>query len=264
MYWKRRISVVVLTGVALGLLGLPAANAGAAVSHQFPAASQLAGKSHATLDITPSGTHPVNECGPDSAAVFRIAGLLCLAVGTTTDTSAFPEIQNFANVTPYRVWFHQNSSGSGWAYCFNPNSTWSIRGNAEHPGNIQVTTTPQLCTANPPNDNKGRCGEFIDANTASYLDALGPDYNSANACFPDKVNVTYTKPWSNLTWLAYNSAFRVWLHQNPNGSGWAYCISDGIWLIGASGATTPGNIQFTDNTSPCPAVSGDAPSNRPG
>ncbi len=244
MDWKRRTSVVFVSA-ALGFLGVSAAGAAVAVSHS-------AGKSQTILHVTASGPDSVNECGPESAAALSISAILCLDVGTTTDTNGWAVIENFANITPYRVWFHQNSDGSGWAYCFNPNSSWSIRGNAEFPGNIQVTTVPQLCTVNPPNDNKGRCGEFLDANTSSYLDAMGPYYNSPNVCYPDVVNETYTNPWGNLTWLAYNAAFRVWLHQNPDGSGWADCFNAGIWYIGGSRDTTPGNIQFTDNTSPCP------------
>jgi hypothetical protein len=45
---------------------------------------------------------------------------------------------------------------------------------------------------------------------------------------------------------------RVWLHQNPNNSGWADCFETkgGEWGLHGRD-TNPGNIQVVSNTAPC-------------
>jgi hypothetical protein len=45
---------------------------------------------------------------------------------------------------------------------------------------------------------------------------------------------------------------RIWLHQNPDGSGWAQCFQGNGTTWGLSGVSTnPGNIQVSSNTAPC-------------
>jgi hypothetical protein len=45
---------------------------------------------------------------------------------------------------------------------------------------------------------------------------------------------------------------RIWFHQNSDGSGWSYCISGADVVTDVPSADqSPGNVQVSDNTSPC-------------
>jgi hypothetical protein len=244
MGWNRRI-LAVLGSLVLILLTAPAA--------------ADAASSHATQDsqvAASAATTAVKECGADTAAVLWGTGLACLGHGSHNNPG-WPTLQNFANITPDRVWFHGKANDKGWSACFNPNSTWSLRNGStrkvETPGSVQVTTNPRLCTSGfAPSGTKGRCGEFLDALTATYMDVTGEAYNSQNHCFPDAVGQTFTHPWAGAEWLIYNSGIRAWAHQNANGTGWADCFRAGIYKLGGTRDATPGNIQFTTVNAACP------------
>ena len=52
--------------------------------------------------------------------------------------------------------------------------------------------------------------------------------------------------------LSVNTNHRVWLHQNPNGSGWADCWHGSADYPLHGRDQNPGNIQVVTNTAACP------------
>jgi hypothetical protein len=242
---NRRI-LAVLGSLTLILLAAPAAAAAADAA--------VTASSHAAQNVqaaAPAAAKATKECGPTTAAPIWSTGLACLGRGTH-NKSGWGTLQLLANITPFRVWLHGKANDKGWSVCFSPNSTWSIRGEAEHPGSIQVTTNPQVCTSFPPNADKFQCGENIGGNTSTYFDAAGKLFSGAFRCYADPAGQTHTHPFSGRTWLIYDSGIRAWLHKNANGTGWSDCFRDGIYKIGGTRDATPGNVQFTTVNAPCP------------
>lgn len=47
------------------------------------------------------------------------------------------------------------------------------------------------------------------------------------------------------------SGYRVWLHEYPDGSGWADCFDWGNMYVLAGRDLFPGNLQVTTNSEPC-------------
>ena len=61
--------------------------------------------------------------------------------------------------------------------------------------------------------------------------------------------VAGTGPFVEMSSIVFN---RIWLHQNPNGSGWADCFEGRLsWPLHGRDQN-PGNVQVSANTNPCP------------
>jgi hypothetical protein len=85
-----------------------------------------------------------------------------------------------------------------------------------------------------------------------YLVAASRATGDAFFCGIGTHNTEHDGPFYSLGDRGSN---RIWLHQHPNGKGWADCFqhSGGEHTFTLTGRdTTPGNIQVSANTSPCP------------
>lgn len=74
----------------------------------------------------------------------------------------------------------------------------------------------------------------------------------SNLCYAQ----TYYDGGDPYRWPVYEldlTAFvnRVWLHQNANNTGWSLCLSGGSINFLTGEYQDPGNIQVSQNTSPC-------------
>jgi hypothetical protein len=163
----------------------------------------------------------------------------CLqATGTYTFSGSQDSFSYLVNNTGFRVWFHQDANGSGWADCFNHGNAYGIaNGRDANPGNVQVTNNSSPCSGA---GNQGSAFCSTDAPMA-FLVVPGECFYSGNTTVtPDNSYV-----------LTNATGDRVWLHQNADGSGWADCFSnDNVYdLTGRD--MNPRNVFVSTNSAPC-------------
>jgi hypothetical protein len=139
MTFRRSMNFAVVAAAA----AIIAALAGTATANAASSSGNvgITNASHAT-----SGA--VASCNSSNAWVgvvgtnydFWICGV---ATANTAGHGPFYELDiNVKN----RVWFHQNSNGSGWADCFSGQYTSRpLTGRDKNPGNVQVTSNTSAC-----------------------------------------------------------------------------------------------------------------------
>ena len=164
--------------------------------------------------------------------------------GTYVVTGSGP-MGTFVNNTGDRVWLHQNADGSGWAVCLGHGMVYITAGGTvyQNPGNVQITTNTAIC--GPPANTlmASMCPTF---NAMAYLEG-GPSVGGF--CYYPSTTTTVNGSYTVLT---NGSGYRVWLHQNADGSGWADCFSNnGVYNIYGTRDAAPGNIYVSTNTAPC-------------
>jgi hypothetical protein len=143
------------------------------------------------------------------------------------------------NNTGFRVWFHQNANGTGWADCFSHGNAYGlIASRDKNPGNVEITTNSAACTSGPAN-----VAVQCSTNAAmAFTDAPNECYYPGH---------TYNISGESPSFLTNATGYRVWLHQNPNGSGWADCFSNNNVYFLSGRDASPGNLQVTTNPAAC-------------
>lgn len=170
-----------------------------------------------------------------------------------------------------RVWLHANTDGSGDAYCINPgaqaySSPQSVGAGLTFPGagyfeqasynaaNTNACDSGTRVTTNWFNGiyNQNTTGTSYPANCIQ-----GTTYWAANP-----FSVPLAPPWYYLLTLTNTCNTRIWVHQNQDGTGAAYCISPAGWASDKYDATTGAafnweqnyggeQIQISANQAPC-------------
>lgn len=159
--------------------------------------------------------------------------------GTGTYTQYISSLGWLVNNTGFRVWFHQNTNGSGWADCFDHGNAFELTGRDQNPGNIQITTNSTECS---PSSGTKLCS--IDAEMAFTTNF------TTDGCYYSPV--TYTSIPTPFYYLTNGSGYRVWLHENKNSSGWADCFSNNNgYLLYTTRDEIPGNLQVNTTRTPC-------------
>ena len=163
----------------------------------------------------------------------------CLqATGTYTFGSGQASFSYVVNNTGFRVWFHQNANGSGWADCFDHGNAYGIgTGRDAHPGNVQVTSTAAQCTGG----NQGSAFCPVNAGMAFLI--------LPGQCFYPGDNLAFAPDNSSV--LTNATGDRVWLHQNSDGSGWADCFSNNNVYALSGRDQNPRNVFVSTNAAPC-------------
>ncbi|MDA8313177.1 MAG: hypothetical protein M0Z46_21690 [Actinomycetota bacterium] len=204
------------------------------------ATTSLSASPKATPGVTPDGTNENPECGFTAAFAFVIGNydVDCLQ-GTGYYHTAIATLVYLVNNTGFRVWFHEDSTGGGWADCFDHGNAYHLGGRDENPGSIQITTNSTQCT---PSSGTKQCA--ID-------DEMAWETNfSTSAC--QHTGTTDADPPTPIYYLTNGSGGRVWLHQDRTGGGWADCFNNNnAYDLYGTGDDSPGNIQAISNSTPC-------------
>jgi hypothetical protein len=190
--------------------------------------------------------HSSYFCGVgNTSPIAWIAGTtpLCITVPITINWTQNGQVLYLANSSGARVWFHQNANSTGWADCFNHGMFYATANSRDqYPGNIQVTNVHTQC---PGGGADGR-----------ICNAPGP---FAGYITSELGGICYQGPGTyntqGLTTIAISNGTgnRVWIHQNPNSSGWSDCLSNNnAYANFASYENNPGNLQITTTPSLCP------------
>ncbi len=168
---------------------------------------------------------------------------LCLQGAGTWNTSAMGPETFLSNSTGVRVWFHQHADGSGWADCFSKgNAYWIGSGSRDqYPGNVQISTNSDQCGSVPYGVSQECAGQ---SSPFAWLEPVQRCYYTQH--YNVKPNGFQYSILTNIT------GHRVWLHQNPDGSGWADCFTSGsaYYLAGTRDAS-PGDLFVSTNSSAC-------------
>ncbi len=145
------------------------------------------------------------------------------------------------NNTGFRVWFHQNADGSGWADCFSHGMAYGLAdGRDANAKQVQVSTNSSSC-ASTGSGNQGTtlCPRFA---AMAFLVLPGSCYYPGN---------NENGPGDNSGILTNATGFRVWFHQNSNGTGWADCFSNNNVYSLTGRDMNPGNVFVSSNSAPC-------------
>jgi hypothetical protein len=168
---------------------------------------------------------------------------LCSSPGTGYYNAPVVEIYNPCG---YRVWIHYVSGSTVQSYCVNPGGglaydlpiTWAGGDSSD----IQLTTNAAQC------DNAD--GDVFELFTLTQGSTPLPmQYN----CLP-----SYGKIFQDGYWIyelmPVNCNFRIWLHQNTDGSGKSLCIDPGYhYSEGTYVKDQYQQLQVTNVQAPCSA-----------
>ena len=106
-----------------------------------------------------------------------------------------------------------------------------------------VGVTAQSAAASP-RVSPDACGAH------SFWAELEGGQATAYVCGVSTKNLSGPDIYTGLT--ISDHANRIWLHQYPDGRGWAHCFEGRDTSRGISGVDrNPGNIQISSNTAPC-------------
>jgi hypothetical protein len=150
-----------------------------------------------------------------------------------------------SNGCGYRLWLHGTLSGGGASYCVNPWAlAYGISGSYEQ---FQAGTNPYDCDSGTQmsvtwSDYDGK--QYY--TTSPYYCHDGDHYNLWNGSDSRYYQVDTVTNTCNV---------RIWLHENPDGSGNAYCISPNTTVGIYPGQVGPFYEQFqiSGNQAPCSA-----------
>jgi hypothetical protein len=141
-------------------------------------------------------------------------------------------IQFIANNCGGRAWLHQYTNGGGGVYCVNPGAIAS--GFSQGHQQILTTTNPNICvssltyvTWNGGNSTQYNCIQGAIHTYSNFIGDYFPIENLENHC-----NI------------------RVWLHQNPNGTGAELCVSPYGRYVN-DWYTAYDQFQMSANQAPC-------------
>lgn len=135
-----------------------------------------------------------------------------------------------------RVWLHAQTNGGGATYCVNPGAiAYGAIGNYEQ---ILVSGTQAECDAGAEDQVQWSDGAITPYSCVDGFTAN--DYNPVAG------------GWAYILKLTNNCNVRVWLHDNPAGTGAIACVSP--HAIYTSGSQPQGvQFQMTANQAPCSA-----------
>jgi len=176
-------------------------------------------------------------CADPSLAFAFVIGAINDYCDQGTGYFAFDENGNddtanyMFNQSGYRVWFHLGDGGS---VCYSNNYLYNIASSDAQPLTIQISTNSNLCDDGP----SALCGGF------PMVGALGP--NNPAQCFLH--NSIYDGAELVLPWwyMTNGTGYRVWLHQDADGSGWADCFNHGnAFIVYSTRDANPGNLDTT-------------------
>ena len=165
----------------------------------------------------------------------------CSAPGTYYYPGSALQVYNPCST---RVWVHYTSGSSVQAYCVNPGGAIAydlpIHWASGDTSDLQITTNSSQCDS----------GTYWGINwfNNGFLAA-----SQTNACQMDGNGNPFTEPGLYVGWVADGGCnFRIWLHQEDNGTGASYCIN------GKGDTPTFHNplyyqVQETYNQAPCNA-----------
>lgn len=145
------------------------------------------------------------------------------------------------NSSGYRIFLHQYSNGTGWSDCFDHGQAYFLYSRDQSALSYTITTNTSRCTS-----------VGYGTSICSVIQPFSQsDGSSGDNCYHYKVT-QYSglkTPWNFLT---NGTGYRVYLHQNANGSGWADCFdTNNVYDIIGTRDANPGNVQVTTNSSPC-------------
>ena len=177
----------------------------------FIAALVGAGFFAAAPAITASASSNVQATWADTVYSTRTFTYTCDAVTHTYNGNGLLSINNNCGD---RIWLHEDLNGGGaQTYCVNPGATAS--GFSEIFTQFQITNNPNAC----------------DTNGAVYVNWSG--YNTQYNCVQGATHTEYEPAGGNYLYVGSmqnHCNTRVWLHEYPNGSGYAFCVNPfGTW-----------------------------------
>lgn len=195
-------------------------------------------------DPSPLSTNEDPQCF-ENAAFALVVGLLdnyCfqggggvwVPISTQGDLLAF-----LINSSGYRVWLSQNANGSGWNDCFDHGEAYDTVGTRDaYATGFKIATSQSACSPPPP--------------IVTLCGYTGPMAFVPDICMYSQttyLNSSYVLP---VIILTNGSQNQVWMHQNPNGSGWADCFTpNNSYDVSSTRDDNPGNIQVTTNPANC-------------
>jgi hypothetical protein len=140
-----------------------------------------------------------------------------------------------ANGCGTRVWLHQYSDGSGWAYCVSPYQYDTLPGWAQFPQQLLISANTAGC-------NSG--------SMATEVMLYGNADDQAIGCIGGSHGVLESNLFG-VNAVANGCGTRVWLHQYSDGSGWSYCVSPRSYSTVPGWAQWPAQLLISANTAGC-------------
>ena len=168
----------------------------------------------------------------------------CSAPGTDYYNSSVTEVYNPCG---YRVWVHYVSGSAVQSFCVNPGGgvafdlpiTWAGGDSSD----IQLTTNPAQC------DNAA--GDVFEPYTVEGEG--GTPLPMPLNCLMNYAPISQEDYWFYVV-MPVNCNFRIWLHQNTNGSGNSLCIDPGYhYQEGYFARYQYEQLQVTHIQAPCSA-----------
>jgi hypothetical protein len=148
-------------------------------------------------------------------------------------------VWNLVNDAGVRVWLHQKADGTGWEDCFDYGQAYNLSGRDVSAKSLGVSTNSAACS---PSASGEQCYYSFVPNAVTIGVSGTLCYYGSDATYIGEAN----------SFLFNSTGYRVWLHQDLNGGGWADCFSNNnAYLTSGTRDDNPGNLYISANTSAC-------------